>query len=252
MNETRSAEQAQTKVEASQRFPIRLTGMALFNTYLDSGDPYAPSYSNTAPPDAPTAGATFRQTVIGLDCSGPATVWGGKVGGSLRMDFFGGSGRSLDQLVRLRTASIGIDWESRSVMAGLEKPLISVREPESLAQVGISPLTGAGNLWLWIPQVHFEQDFHFSEQTGLRVQVAGVETHEAASVYGVEYPTASASYVEPARPGFETRLEFFSGTARRIEIAPGFHHSLSHGLWPPSLPISTPWIGWRGRGRRWS
>ncbi len=36
VQESRTAEQAQAKVEASQRFPIRLTGMALFNGFLNS------------------------------------------------------------------------------------------------------------------------------------------------------------------------------------------------------------------------
>src|SRR5438067_9453859 len=36
IEESRTAEQAQTKVEASQRFPIRLTGMALVNAFYNS------------------------------------------------------------------------------------------------------------------------------------------------------------------------------------------------------------------------
>jgi len=36
IEESRTAEQAQTKVEASQRFPIRLTGMALVNGFYNS------------------------------------------------------------------------------------------------------------------------------------------------------------------------------------------------------------------------
>ena len=47
-------------------------------------------------------------------------------------------------------------------MVGLEKPIFNPREPSSLAQVGISPLTGTGNLWLWLPQVRVEQDFAFT------------------------------------------------------------------------------------------
>src|SRR5215210_7380172 len=36
ITENRTAELAQTKVEASQRFPVRLTGMALVNTFYNS------------------------------------------------------------------------------------------------------------------------------------------------------------------------------------------------------------------------
>ena len=36
IQERRTEEQAQTKVEASQRFPIRVSGMAVINSYLNS------------------------------------------------------------------------------------------------------------------------------------------------------------------------------------------------------------------------
>ena len=37
-----------------------------------------------------------------------------------------------------------IDWNNTSLMLGQDKPIISPRDPDSLAQVGFSPLTGAG------------------------------------------------------------------------------------------------------------
>src|SRR5689334_12136976 len=36
VNEQRIDDQAQTKVEASQKYPLRLTGMFLFNSYINS------------------------------------------------------------------------------------------------------------------------------------------------------------------------------------------------------------------------
>ncbi len=36
IQQQRIEEQAQTKVEASQKFPIRLAGMALFNAFVNS------------------------------------------------------------------------------------------------------------------------------------------------------------------------------------------------------------------------
>src|SRR5207248_5736340 len=124
-------------------------GMALFNTYYNStfngGNQYATVASLN--PGTERGGGTMRQSVVGLEYRGPTTLWGGTVHGSLYMDFFGGSGQLLDQLMRIRTGSIEIDWKSRSITAGLEKPIFAPREPNSLAQVGVSPLTGAGNLW---------------------------------------------------------------------------------------------------------
>src|SRR5574341_610185 len=68
IQERRVEEQAQTKVEASQRFPLRVTGMALFNVFLNSrlysggaDNPPLASYLATGG----SGGATFRQSVLG-------------------------------------------------------------------------------------------------------------------------------------------------------------------------------------------
>ena len=59
IQEQRIEEQAQSKVEASQRFPIRLTGMALFNAFLDSRQNGGSDYPTIASAPGPgRAGAT--------------------------------------------------------------------------------------------------------------------------------------------------------------------------------------------------
>jgi hypothetical protein len=247
VEESRTAEIDQSKVEASHRFPIRLTGMALFNSYLNSRGSGGAEYPTLALPGREASGgATLRQTILGLDYIGPRALGGGKISGSLRLDLFGGTGQALDQDVRLRTATIGIDWKSRGLLAGVDKPIISPREPDSLAQVGVSPLSGAGNLWLWMPQVRFQQDFHFGEQTGLRAQVGVVQTHEVSGSPLSPYTGSSqgGTYAEPARPGVEARLELFGGTSRRVEVAGGIHHSVSHvvGTAVPSDVYSLDWF----------
>ena len=103
----------------------------------------------------------MRQTIIGLEYHGPQTFLGGTVSGALAMDFFTG-GVNFNSTFRLRTGSINLDWKTTKLMVGIDKPIFNPREPSSLAQVGISPLTGAGNLWLWMPQARVEQDFAFT------------------------------------------------------------------------------------------
>jgi hypothetical protein len=149
----RTEELEQSKVGSSQRMPVRLNGMVLFNAFMNSHQNGGSDYPTVASAPGPgRAGATLRQTIIGLEFQGPRTVWGGAVHASVFGDFFTGV-TVRDQAFRLRTASVEIDWKTRSILAGLEKPIFNPREPSSLAQVGISPLTGAGNLWLWLPQV---------------------------------------------------------------------------------------------------
>jgi hypothetical protein len=244
IGERRTAELAQIKVEASQRFPIRITGMALFNAFHNSklnGGSDNPAIASLNRGTA-VGGATFRQSILGFDYRGPETIWGGKAGGSLYLDFFAGSSQPLNNLIRIRTASFDVDWKSSSVMFGQEKPIISPRDPDSIAQVGISPLTGAGNLWLWVPQARFEQRFRFGGRAGVNARIGVIQTSEAAS--GVPAPFAGT--LERYRPGLEGRFEFFRNFEgeRRFEIAPGFHTSTTHvaGGSAPSRVFSIDWL----------
>jgi len=242
IQEHRLDEVAQTKVEASQKFPIQLTGMALFNAFADSRQSGGVDYPIVAATPGPGHdGATLHQSILGLEFRDPRTFWGGQVHGSVYMDFFSGAA-PLAQTMRLRTGSIEVDWATRSVMVGIEKPIFNPREPSSLAQVGVSPLTGTGNLWLWTPQVRLEQDFPWSDQTGLRAQMGVVETHEVGPYAG----SLPASNVEALRPGLEGRYEVYHkfDDQRRVEIAPGFHVSTTHaaGFSIPSQVFSLDWF----------
>jgi hypothetical protein len=246
IQESRIEEQAQTKVEASQKFPITLTGMALFNAFTNSRQSNGQEYPTAAfATGAQTAGATLRQTIVGLEFRGPQTIWGGNVHGSLYMDFFAG-GPTFNSMMRLRTGSIQIDWKTRSFMAGIEKPIFNPLEPSSLAQSGVSPLTGTGNLWLWLPQARFEQDVAFTPSSGLRARVGVVQTSEKQPY---DSPAGTVP-VTPGRPGLEGRFEFYHkfDEDRRITVASGFHVSQTHagGLTIPSnvyqIDIRTnPW-----------
>ena len=235
--ERRVEEQAQTKVEASQKFPIRLTGMALFNAFMNSKQSGGSDYPVVAGATGPGhSGATVRQSILGLEFQDPGVVWGGKAHGSVYMDFFAGANNNA---FRIRTATIQVDWKSRAVAVGLEKPIFNPREPSSLAQVGISPLTGAGNLWLWLPQVRVEQELRFARSTGLRAQVGVVQTRELGPYVGTTTP-------EAARPGLEGRFNFYHrlDDERRMEMAVGFHTSATHaaGTSIPSNLVSLDWF----------
>lgn len=242
VSEHRIEELAQTKVEASQRYPIQLTGMVLFNAFSNGAynggaqDPALASL-NSGPGNS---GASLRQTVLGLTYHGPRTFLGGSVSGSLYMDFFGGTTSSLNHLLRLRLATIQIDWPNTTFAVGQDKPLVSRREPNSFAQVGISPLTDAGNPWLWRPQARIEQRFRLSDKTTVTAEGGIFQTNETAS-----QPSYVASEIEGARPAFEARVntkhEFGSGAI--LEIAPVFHTSTTH-IVGKSIPSRLYGIDW--------
>jgi hypothetical protein len=239
--ERRIADLDQSKVSSDHRLPVTLTGMLLFNAFVNgkgSGGADNPTVLTPGLAQA-SGGGTFRQSVIGLKVDGPGLIGGGKVTGAVYMDFFGG-GTGLNQIVRLRVATLDATWKNTTLGLAFDKPIISPREPDSLAQVGVSPLTGAGNLWLWQPQVRLEQRFSLSDQAGLRAQFGVYQTSESGTGLSTEYPNLAK-----ARPGYQGRFEFWKQSgSRRVEIAPSFHLSSTRvlGQSVPSRIFSIDWL----------
>lgn len=241
VDEQRIAELDQSKVSSEHRSPVTLTGMLLFNAFANGKGSAGVDNPVVAAPISgqADAGAIFRQSVIGLKVNGPTTFGGGKVSGSVYMDFFGG-GTGLTQIVRLRVATIDIAWKNTTLGFAIDKPILSPREPDSLAQVGVSPLTDAGNLWLWQPQVRLEQRVAFGDNAGLRAQAGIYQTAESGAGLAALFPNFAR-----ARPGYQTRWEFWAQSGkRRIEIAPGFHASdtQAFGQSIPSRIFTTDWL----------
>jgi hypothetical protein len=243
VSEKRIDEQAQTKVESSQKFPISLNGMLLFNASTGNN---ASLYSSYLPhlDGAVASGATLGQSIIGLQFQGPSLPGGGRVNGSLTMDFWGGGApyaATSEGWFRIREADISLDWKRRSLTFGQLKPLISPLQPTSLAEVAISPLAGAGNLWLWLPQVRYEERWRLNAQSGVNLQGALLQTDESASAVPMEY----AASLESARPAFEGRAAFWHqfDEVRKLEIGAAFHTSTTHvaGLSVPSHIAAFDW-----------
>jgi hypothetical protein len=227
VEEQRTAEQAQTKVEAAHKFPIQLDGMLLFNTFGNSSSSAAEYSSNYNLLTGPSAfGATVRQTLLGLDFQGPHIFGDGSISGFLSTDFYGGTSDPEYTRYRLRRAGVSFNWKNRTFFVGQDKPLISPYQPDSLAEVGIPPLAGAGNLWLWLPQARYEERFNLGTNTGFKGQVSLLQTEESYAAI----PAPLAATLEPSRPALEGRFAFWHkfDDTRRFEIAPGFHVSSTH------------------------
>ena len=242
--EQRTEEHSQTKVEAAQRMPVTLAGMVLFNGFINgraSGgaqDPLVASLTDSVS----RGGASLSQSIIGLRLQGPRIIGGGQVRGSIDLDLWGGSASSLNHLVRMRVATIQVDWKNTSLMVGQDKPLIAQRDPDSLAQVAFSPLTDAGNLWLWSPQARIEQRFAIGDNAGIRAQASVYQSSEPSA--GVSTPYQST--LSTASRALQGRFEFWDQYASRgrIEIAPGFHVSETHvgGVSIPSRLFTLDWM----------
>jgi hypothetical protein len=227
------SEQDQVKVEGSQRAPLRVTGMALFDVYANGSNGGNNDYPGVALVNegAINSGASLRGSVIGLAFDSPKAILGGQVTGSFLLDMFGGTNpgsSSLNQTLtpRLRTASVEMQWGSRSILVGQDKTIVSPREPNSLAAHVFSPLAATGNLYGWRPQIRFEQKIGLGANQDFRAQIGAVETFEDWPLVQPEF----VSTLELRRPALEGHFQFGHrfDNDRRFEIGSGFHVSTTH------------------------
>ena len=171
--------QYQTKVESASKYRLRLSGLVLLNLfsnrgYVDNLD--FPSYAASANlyGTSQAFGATLRQSEFGLDVFGPELL-GAKSSGEVQLDFGGGfPAGALDGvnsgLVRLRTASMRLDWARTSIVAGQDSLFISPHSPTSFASLVVPSLGYSGNLWAWTPQLRVEHRFDLTEGQSILLQ----------------------------------------------------------------------------------
>jgi hypothetical protein len=259
----------QTKVESYSRYPVSLTGMVLFNSYVVDGSvdnpvlPLIAVYRNTNYPHH-SLGATLNQTQLGIDGAGPK-LFSARTSAQIVADFFDNKSYisatpNSYNYFHLRTAEINLDWPNTQVTAGLETPFISPLSPTSFATVGEPSLAWAGNLWTWLPQLTVEQRIGMAHGSravlglGVLDPESGDITGEVA--YGIER--------ENLQPGYEARTAWEWGEkARPFELAANgyytrqlFYGNEKFDFWagtadwrfPIVKPIEVSGEFYRGRG----
>lgn len=173
-------EQYQTKVESASKYRIRLSGIVLFNLFgnsapVDNQD--VPTWAAAPTPGVPSGsvGGTLRQSILGFEAFGP-DLWGAHTSANVNFDFGGGYPavyNGVDSgLVRLRTAAVRLDWENTSLIGGQDQLLLSPMSPTSFASLIVPPLSYAGNLWAWTPQIRVEHRFALSGDSRITLQGA--------------------------------------------------------------------------------
>jgi outer membrane murein-binding lipoprotein Lpp len=204
---------AQTKVESGSKYRVRLSGMALFNAFSTRGDVSnydLPTFAGPSSPSQPNAvlGATFRQSILGLDVYGP-DIAGATTRADIRADFFGGFPGSPEGittgLLRLRTAGIHFDWENTSLVVGQYAPIISPLSPTSLVSVGYPALSSAGNLWVWTPQVYVEHRFSLPDKSKLTVQSGIMDSLSGVAPMNSPYRDAQPGE-QSGQPAYTARV----------------------------------------------
>jgi hypothetical protein len=210
INSAQIKEHAQTKVESDSRLRVKLFGMILANTYFNTHDSTLDDVPLVVPPPAAgirrnNFGTTLRQTRIGLAMEGPRLsqrLGEARLSAEAEFDFWGGTSGRVDGDVlgsfRLITASARLDWEKTSLVIGQRPPLISPLNPTSIAAVWFPPLTGAGNLWQWRPQIIAEHRVGVNDSSQIIIQ-GGVMMPFGESLQGATIEGG---------PGYESRIAY--------------------------------------------
>ena len=165
----------QDKVESASKYPVKLTGLILFNSYWNKGILDIQDLPNLAFPSfpgapAPSVGATLRQTTLGIAATGPK-LFGARTSADAEIDFAGGSPTTsygvTAGLLRLRTAKVSLDWSNTSLSFGQDKLFISPLSPTSYATVLEPAMSWSGNLWVWTPAIEVAHRFNLNDKSSL-------------------------------------------------------------------------------------
>jgi hypothetical protein len=212
---------------------VEFTGTVLMNGFYNSArtnNSDVPVFADTDAVGIKGASATLRQTRLGVFVTDPE-VLGGSFNGEIDVDFFGGQspapGNRTFPLIRLRRAIATVRWTHLQLMLGQETPLVSDRNPRSLAGVGVPDFSTAGNLWFWIPQVRVTAEYGYT----LRLAVQGAILAPISGAIQGAAATQPDSGERTARPYLEGRVRLGWGPIDDpSEVAIGGHIGWLRGL----------------------
>jgi uncharacterized coiled-coil protein SlyX len=222
----------QTKVESASKYPVRLTGLILFNGFLNKGVPDSIDLPSVALRATSTSGngdlgAGLRQTILGIAGDGPR-IAGAGTSANVDVDFFSSvsytSYGTSAGVLRMRTASIDFDWANDSLEVGMVAPLISPLSPTSFATVAEPSLAGAGNLWTWAPQLRYTHRFPLRNKDHLQFEFGLWDSPSAG--YNANQLFRAASPAELAeQPAYETRISYAAAGDRGLQLGVGGYYS---------------------------
>jgi len=223
------ASQAQSAVKTRSRLSLEFHGLVLATGFSNSRRVNNVDDPQFVRPDTATGlpqggvGLAIRQTSVGLAVTDPE-VLGGRFTGDLDVDFFGGqqpsSGGRTFPLLRLRTARAMISWKYGEFEVGQDSPLIAGINPVSLGALGTPEFVGAGNLWLWLPQIRIGVETGGSVTLGIQGAVLAPISGDAAGAFDTDNDIAEKS----GRPYFEGRVHLRWGSDEMAgDIGVGIH-----------------------------
>ena len=222
----------QIKVESASKYPVRLTGLILFNGFLNRGLPDnvdlpVVALHPTATSGSGSLGGGLRQTILGVQAEGPHILHA-RTFAYVNLDFFNGLaytnyGTSAGA-VRMRTGGIHFDWQKDSLEVALTAPLISPLSPTSYATVAEPALAGAGNLWAWAPQLRYEHGFAMKDDDRLQFEF-GLWDPSSAGYNPNQLFRAASPGEFSQQPAYESRVSYAARGGKTAEVGVGSYYS---------------------------
>jgi hypothetical protein len=269
-------DQYQTKVESGSKYRLRLSGIVLLNLFenrgtVDSLD--VPEQALSQQSQAPNAsagafGGTLRQSQIRLQAFGP-DIAGARTSADVNLDFAGGFPNAPNGawmgLVRMRTATVRLDWTNTSIVAGQDRLFFAPLAPTSLATLATPALSYSGNLWGWTPQVRVDHRVVLSEASSLSFQggildslsgdlpveqferypswgegsgqpALAVRASWSHRMFGQDFTVGAGGYYGRQNWGFSRNVDGWAGTAdltlplgKRLEFTGAFYRGRAVG-----------------------
>jgi hypothetical protein len=198
----------QTKVETESKYPLKISGLLLFNGYVNTRQVDASANPTYALTGGGSTGFSVRQTVLGFDARGPH-VFGATSHADARVDFFANSEQSnyaAGGLLRLRTAHAGLRWQNTEASIEQDRSLLAPNAPSSLVAVAQPEFSWSGNLWTWNPQIGVSHQIGLTSSNRLKLQAGLIDTADP-QLPGAPANTSTISRAERSRwPGTEARV----------------------------------------------
>ena len=217
------ADQYQSKLESGSKYRVRFSGIFLLNLYgnhgtVDNQDFPELATEQEAGESHNAFGGSLRQSQIGIEGFGP-DILGAHTSAQIRFDFAGNatgtSNGALMGNIRLRTGTFRMDWKDTSIVVGQDSLFFAPLMPTSLASLAVPPLSYAGNLWGWTPQVRLEHRFGITEDGSLKIS-SGVLDPLSGDVPEISQDREATHAEQSAIPAFAAHVAWEQKTANGV------------------------------------
>jgi hypothetical protein len=219
IQESQIAIHEQTKVETESKYPLKVSGLLLFNGYVNTRQVDVSAAPTYALPGGGSTGLSLRQTVLGLDARGPH-LFGATSHANVRVDFFASGAQSsyaAGGVLRLRTAHAGLKWQNTEAFVQQDRSFLAPNTPSSLVAVAQPDFAWSGNLWAWNPQIGLSHQVGLTGSKRLKLEAGLIDTADPqwpGATPSTSTVSRTVSRAERSRwPGSEARIAFASGDA---------------------------------------